>query len=55
MESVTLRFWYGGLFKNNLNDLQYLGGQERMFNVDLDELCWFWLEEFAKKCGPYEN
>ena len=23
------------------------------FNVDPDELYWFWLEELAKKCGPY--
>ena len=23
------------------------------FNVDPNELCWFGLEELAKKCGPY--
>ena len=51
MESITLRFWLGGLFKKNLNELQYLGGQERTFNVDLDELCWFWCEELAKSVG----
>ena len=38
MENVTLRFWHGGLFKKNLNELR-LGGQERNFDVDLDELC----------------
>ena len=53
MESVTLRFWHGGLFKKNLKELQYLGGQERAFNVDPNELYWFWLEELAYKCGPY--
>ena len=21
--------------------------------MDPDKLCWFWLEELAKKCGPY--
>ena len=21
--------------------------------MDPDELCWFWLEELPKKCGPY--
>ena len=53
MEEVTLQFWHGGLFKNNLNKLQYLGGKGRTFHVDPDELCWFWLEELAKECGPY--
>ncbi|CAH9134895.1 unnamed protein product [Cuscuta epithymum] len=24
-----------------------------MFDIDADELCWFWLEELAKKCGDY--
>ena len=33
--------------------LHYLGGKERRFNVDPDELCWFWLKELTKKCGPY--
>ena len=23
--------------------------------MDPDELCWFWIEELAKKCGPYMN
>ena len=41
MEDVTLRFWYGGLFKNDSNELHYLGGQGRTFDVDHDELCWF--------------
>ena len=30
-----------------------MGGQERTFNVDPDELCWFRLEELAKKFGSY--
>ena len=25
----------------------------RTFNVDLDELCWLWLEELVKKYGSY--
>ena len=33
--------------------MEYLGGKKRRFNVDPDELCWFWLKELAKKCGPY--
>ena len=53
MEDVTLRFRHRGLFKKSQDGLQYLGGEERRFNVDPDELCWFWLDELAKKCGPY--
>ena len=41
------------MFKKSHDGLLYLGGEERRFNVDPDELCWFWLEELAKKCGPY--
>ena len=41
MDSVTLQFWNGKLFKKDLNELQYLGGQERVFNVDHGELCRF--------------
>ena len=53
MEGVTLRFRHRGLFKKSHVGLHYLGGEERRFNVDYDELCWFWLEELTKKCGPY--
>ena len=34
--------------------MQYeLGGEGRTFNVDPNELCWFYLEELAKNCGAY--
>ena len=42
-----------GLFKKSHNGLQYLGGEGRTFNGDPHELCWFYLEKLAKKCGPY--
>ena len=41
------------MFRKSQDELHYLGGEERRFNVDHDELCWLWLEELAKKCGPY--
>ena len=53
MEVVTLRFRHRGLSKKSQDGLWYLGGEDRRFNVDPDELSWFWLEELAKKCGPY--
>ena len=54
MEGVTLRFRHrGGLFKKSHDGLHYFRGEDRRFNVHPHELCWFWLEELAKKCGPY--
>ena len=51
MECVTLRIWHKGLFKKSNNELKYFGGEGRTFNIDPDELSWFWLEELAKTCG----
>ncbi|KAL2894817.1 Antiviral helicase SKI2 [Bienertia sinuspersici] len=53
MDSVTLRFYHGGLFKKIGVGLKYIGGMGRTFKVDVDELCWFFLEQLAKKCGCY--
>ncbi|KMS65583.1 hypothetical protein BVRB_034500, partial [Beta vulgaris subsp. vulgaris] len=53
MEVVTLRFWHGGIFKKTGKGMEYIGGGGRTFPVDLDELCWFFLEDLAKKCGTY--
>ncbi|KAL2922604.1 GTPase-activating protein BEM3 [Bienertia sinuspersici] len=53
MDSVTLRFYHGGLFKKIGVGLKYIGGMGRTFKVDLDELCWFFLEQLAKECGCY--
>ncbi|CAH9091128.1 unnamed protein product, partial [Cuscuta epithymum] len=54
--AVTLNMWHGGTFrKNDTGQLQYVGGQRRCFDVDADELCWFWLEELAGKCGKYSS
>ncbi|KNA06637.1 hypothetical protein SOVF_179230 [Spinacia oleracea] len=50
-KTVTLKFFHGGLFKEQKNGVVYLGGKIRTFEVDLDELCWFWLVDLAKKCG----
>ncbi|CAH9146031.1 unnamed protein product [Cuscuta epithymum] len=53
MDSLTLRFWHGGSFRKINKKLVYLNGQSNSFEIDPDELCWFWLEELAKKCGTY--
>ncbi|CAH9121765.1 unnamed protein product [Cuscuta epithymum] len=53
MDHVSLRFWHGGLFMKKKDKLLYLNGECKSFDVDPDELCWFWLEELAKKCGSY--
>ncbi|KAL2900176.1 putative cell division protein WhiA [Bienertia sinuspersici] len=45
--------WHGGMFKKMGSGLKYIGGQGRTFEVDSDELCWFYLVELAKKCGDY--
>ncbi|KAL2936564.1 Proline--tRNA ligase [Bienertia sinuspersici] len=44
---------HGGVFKRLQSRLKYVGGESRSFVVDVDELCWFTLEELAKKCGTY--
>ncbi|KAL2892234.1 CREB-binding protein [Bienertia sinuspersici] len=51
----TLRFWHGGLFKKLKTGLQYVGGEGRTFLVDVDELCWWFLEQMARKCGAYKK
>ncbi|KAL2944418.1 putative protein FAR1-RELATED SEQUENCE 10 [Bienertia sinuspersici] len=35
--------------------VKYMGGEARTFQLDVDELCWFLLEEFAVKCGCYNK
>lgn len=55
MQSATLRFRHGGLFKTPKNGLVYLGGECKTFEVDPDELCWWWIEKLAKKCGGYKK
>ncbi|KNA09920.1 hypothetical protein SOVF_149160 [Spinacia oleracea] len=50
---VTLKFWHGGLFKDKPIGRQYVGGQARTFQVDIDELCWWYLLELVEKCGKY--
>uniref|UniRef100_A0A803N506 PB1-like domain-containing protein n=1 Tax=Chenopodium quinoa TaxID=63459 RepID=A0A803N506_CHEQI len=50
--AVTLKYWYGGSFKTSRNGtLVYEGGIGRTFSIDPDQLCWWWLEDFAKHCG----
>ncbi|CAH9106999.1 unnamed protein product [Cuscuta epithymum] len=53
MDRVSLIFWHGGLFMKKNDKLLYLNGECKSFDIDPDELCWFWLEELAKKCGSY--
>ncbi|KAL2926865.1 putative NADPH dehydrogenase C5H10.04 [Bienertia sinuspersici] len=52
---VSLKFWHGGTLKKNSVGLQYMGGTGKTFQVDADELCWWFLEQLVKKCGPYKS
>ncbi|XP_057251345.1 uncharacterized protein LOC109134136 [Beta vulgaris subsp. vulgaris] len=53
---VCIRMWHGGQFKKNkYGNLDFVGGDARTFQVDADELCWFYLEELANKCGKYSS
>uniref|UniRef100_A0A803MGQ6 PB1-like domain-containing protein n=1 Tax=Chenopodium quinoa TaxID=63459 RepID=A0A803MGQ6_CHEQI len=56
-ENVTLRFWYGGRFKHVVGkeELVYMGGMGRTFQVAPDELCYWELVHFGKKCGDYSD
>uniref|UniRef100_A0A803N1I6 PB1-like domain-containing protein n=1 Tax=Chenopodium quinoa TaxID=63459 RepID=A0A803N1I6_CHEQI len=45
---VASKMWCGGSFKKDNGVLQYFGGE---CELDSDQLCWFWLEEFDKSCG----
>ncbi|CAH9118432.1 unnamed protein product [Cuscuta epithymum] len=51
--NLSLRFWHGGLFRKTQDALVYVNGRSKFFEIDPDELCWFWLEELTKKCGSY--
>uniref|UniRef100_A0A803MVP0 RNase H type-1 domain-containing protein n=1 Tax=Chenopodium quinoa TaxID=63459 RepID=A0A803MVP0_CHEQI len=54
--AVTLKYRFGGVFKTISNgEVLYKGGKVRTFSIDLDKLCWWWLEDFAKKCGDYDK
>ncbi|CAH9089295.1 unnamed protein product [Cuscuta europaea] len=49
---ITIKMWHGGIFKNNnLKKLEYVDGEYKCFEIDADELCWFWLEELAGNYG----
>ncbi|KAL2899991.1 Mediator of DNA damage checkpoint protein 1 [Bienertia sinuspersici] len=51
---VCLRFWHGGLFKEDRQGhMCYVGGQGRTFSIDADELCWWYLRDLVKNCGDY--
>uniref|UniRef100_A0A803N4Q7 PB1-like domain-containing protein n=1 Tax=Chenopodium quinoa TaxID=63459 RepID=A0A803N4Q7_CHEQI len=54
--AITLKYWFGGSFKTVANrELVYVGGKGKTFNIDPDLLCWWWLEDFAKKCDGIGN
>ncbi|KAL2921934.1 Mediator of DNA damage checkpoint protein 1, partial [Bienertia sinuspersici] len=51
---VCLRFWHGGLFKEDRQGhMCYVGGQGRTFSIDADELCWWYLRDLVKNIGDY--
>ncbi|KAL2899215.1 Turripeptide VIII-01, partial [Bienertia sinuspersici] len=46
------KIFHGGTFKKGKNGVWvYTGGLCRTFEVDPDELCWFYLKELVEKCG----
>ncbi|KAL2924184.1 Collagen alpha-1(XXVII) chain [Bienertia sinuspersici] len=45
----------GGTFKRNSTGLQYIGGMGKTFQLDADELCWWFLQQLVKKCGDYAS
>ncbi|KAL2925814.1 UDP-N-acetylglucosamine--N-acetylmuramyl-(pentapeptide) pyrophosphoryl-undecaprenol N-acetylglucosamine transferase [Bienertia sinuspersici] len=52
MNTVSLKFFHGGTFKKGKNGVWvYTGGLCRTFEVDPDELCWFYLKELVEKYG----
>ncbi|KAL2906635.1 AdoMet-dependent rRNA methyltransferase spb1 [Bienertia sinuspersici] len=55
MESITLKYFHGGVFKKSDRGLVYWGGHIKTFEVNPDELCGFWLKDLVRKCGVYEN
>uniref|UniRef100_A0A803M698 PB1-like domain-containing protein n=1 Tax=Chenopodium quinoa TaxID=63459 RepID=A0A803M698_CHEQI len=54
--AVTLKYCFGGVFKTYANgEVVYKSGKVRTFCIDPDKLYWWWLEDFAKKCGDYDK
>ncbi|KAL2935024.1 50S ribosomal protein L19 [Bienertia sinuspersici] len=55
-EGVCLKFWHGGKFKTDKNNnLSYVGGEGKTFEVDPDQLCGFFITDLAKSCGQYAD
>ncbi|XP_021725172.1 uncharacterized protein LOC110692473 [Chenopodium quinoa] len=56
MGLACLKIYHGGKFKFDSNGYWvYLGGKFRTFDVDVDELCWFYMKELVAKCGNYSG
>ncbi|KAL2928284.1 Cytokine receptor-like factor 1 [Bienertia sinuspersici] len=55
-KGVCLKVWHGGKFKTNKNNnLSYVGGEGKTFEVDPDQLCGFFITDLAKSCGEYAD
>ncbi|KAL2902443.1 Cullin-1 [Bienertia sinuspersici] len=55
-EGVCLKVWHGGKFKTDKNNnLSYVGGEGKTFEVDPDQLCGFFITDLAKSCGEYAD
>ena len=53
---VYIRMWHGGQCKKNKKGImEFVGRDARTFQVDADELRWFYLVELANKCGKYSS
>ncbi|KAL2940963.1 Na(+)-translocating NADH-quinone reductase subunit F [Bienertia sinuspersici] len=53
---ACLKVWHGGKFKTDKNNnLSYVGGEGKTFEVDPDQLCGFFITDLAKRCGEYAD
>ncbi|XP_056691513.1 uncharacterized protein [Spinacia oleracea] len=48
---ITLKIWHSGSFKKKGSVLEFVGGGYKTFEVDTDEMCWWYLVELVEKCG----
>lgn len=49
-DMIAFRFWYGGKFSSDDDDMSYIGGMDRTFQVSLNDLCFDFLMSLAAKC-----
>ncbi|KAL2899948.1 Transcription initiation factor TFIID subunit 1 [Bienertia sinuspersici] len=55
LQQINLFFWHCICVEMMGPAVKYMGGEARTFQLNVDELCWFLLKEFAVKCGSYNK